>query len=87
MEDAEFIQRMKERIASAAGREIELEIDQEDKHRFTIDFSPSVPKVILGADVLAYSGLARMLSQYAILCLKERREVGEEEFLRYLRRN
>ena len=42
---------------------------------------------IIGADALNYPGLARMFLQYSILCLRERRKVGEEEFLRYLRRN
>ena len=87
MEDAEFIERMKQKIAAAAGLDIELEIDAEDKRRFSIDLSTPVPRVVFGSDALEYSGLARMLSQYAILCLKERREVAEDEFLRYLRRN
>ncbi|MEE9285636.1 MAG: hypothetical protein V3V35_07925 [Dehalococcoidia bacterium] len=87
MEDAEFVQRMQERIEAAAGCSIVLEIDSDDAQRLFVDFSAPMPRVVFGSDALLHSGLARMFMQYAVLCLKERRQVDEEEFLRYLRRN
>ncbi len=87
MEDAEFLHQMKKRIESAAGTAIDLEIDPEDKRRISIDLAGPVPRLVFGSDILLHAGLARMYSQYAILCLKERRQVGEQEFLLFLRRN
>ncbi|MSQ25861.1 MAG: hypothetical protein EXR49_06270 [Dehalococcoidia bacterium] len=87
MDDAEFVQRMKQRIESAAGMTIELVIDEADKRRIEVDVTAAVPRVVFGSDTLAHAGLARMFSQFAILCLKEQRQVSEEEFIRYLRRN
>jgi len=87
MEDAEFITQLKEKIEASSGVAIEFEVDHDDGQRFAIDFSDSPPKVIFGSEAIENAGLARMFSQYAILCLKEGREVGKEEFLLYLRRN
>jgi hypothetical protein len=87
MEDTEFLQKLKEKIEASTGTPIHLEIDREDKRRLLVDLGTSPVKVTLGADVLENAGLARMFSQYAILCLKERRVVQEQEFLLYLRRN
>ena len=87
MDDDEFIDRMKEKIESTAETLIELVIDDQDKRRLEVDLSESRPKVIFGSDALLYSGLARMFSQYAILCLKERRLVEQQEFLLFMRRN
>ncbi|MCH8190241.1 MAG: hypothetical protein IIC80_02690 [Chloroflexi bacterium] len=87
MDDAEFVERMKERIESAVGRAIDLEIDGQEAQRLSVDLSAATPMVVFGADALLHDGMARMFMQYAILCLREQREVGEDEFLRYLRRN
>ena len=87
MEDLEFIQRLKEKIESISGTAIDLEIDREEQRRCSIDLSMPVPRVVFGSDALSQAGLARMFSQYAILCLKERRQVGEAEFRLFLRRN
>lgn len=87
MEDREFIERLKQKVESNAGTAIVLEIDREDPRRLSIDFSGDVPKVSLGYDVIEYPGLARMFSQYAILSIREHREISEIEFLMFLRRN
>ena len=87
MDDDEFVDRMKEKIESAAETLIELIIDDQDKRRLDVDLSEPTPKVTFGSDALLHSGLARMFSQYAILCLKERRLVEQEEFLLFMRRN
>lgn len=87
MEDKDFLSQLKSKMESNTGSPIDLEIDQENKRQLSVDFSGSCPKVVFGADVIEYPGLARMFSQYAILSIKERREVGETEFLAFLRRN
>ena len=87
MDDTEFVQRMKQRIESAADTTIELVIDEADKRRIEVDVTAPVPRVVFGSDTLVHAGLARMFSQFAILCLKQNRQVSEEEFIRYLRRN
>lgn len=87
MEDEDFITELKAKIEASSGVAIEFEVDREDGQRFAIDLSDSPPKVVFGVDAIENAGLARMFSQYAILCLKEGREVGKEEFLLYLRRN
>ncbi len=87
MDDTEFLRKLQDKIEGATGTPIQLEIDREDKRRLLVDLGTTPVKVTLGADVLENAGLARMFSQYAILCLKERRVVQEQEFLLYLRRN
>ncbi len=87
MDDAEFTRRLKEKIEAAAGTAIELEIDRADKRRLSIELAAAPPKVVFGSDALSDAGVARMFSQYAILSLKERREIPQQEFLLYLRRN
>lgn len=87
MDDNEFARLLKEKIELAAGMNIAFEVDHADKERLAIDFSDGVPKVIFGIEAITNAGLARMFSQYAILCLKEGREVNNQEFLLYLRRN
>ena len=87
MDDAEFIDQLKAKLESTTGTPIELEIDRGDPKRLSVDFSGLFPKVSLGSDVLEYPGLARMFSQFAILSIRERREVSEMEFTAFLRRN
>ncbi|MBI4233971.1 MAG: hypothetical protein HY686_05965 [Chloroflexi bacterium] len=87
MEDLEFLRRIKERIQQGTGVSVELELSREERASVSVDFSTPVPRIVFGADALTYPGLARMFMQYAVLCLRERRKVSEEEFLRFLRRN
>ncbi len=89
MDDATFLVKTKEKIEKAVGCPIELRLGYESKGagRVAVDFSGAVPVVTFGADALKHAGLARMFSQYAILCLKERHQVSEQEFFLFLRRN
>lgn len=87
MDDQQFIDQLKEKVESNSGSLIDLEIDREEERRLSVDFSGTLPRVIFGSGVLAYPGLARMFSQFAILSIKERREVSQTEFLLFLRRN
>ncbi len=87
MDDTEFVQRIKQRIEGATGTIIELSIDADKRSGISVDLSSPTPRVTFGADAIKYSGLARMFTQYTILCLKEKRKVSDEEFIHYLRRN
>lgn len=87
MDDAEFLRRLQERIERSAGENIELVVDYDHPGRVAVDFSGARPKVILGAHALKYPGLARMFMQYAMLALRQRRPIQEQEFLLFLRRN
>lgn len=87
MDDTTFIDQLKSKVETSSGTNIELEIDRNDARRLSIDFSGPTPKVSLGFDVMEYPGLARMFSQYAILAIRQHREIGELEFLSFLRRN
>lgn len=87
MDDTEFLQRLKERIESSTDVTVEVDLDTDDPCNVSVDFTSAVPRVIVGADALKYPGLARMLMQYAILCLKTGRVAPQEEFLAFLRRN
>jgi hypothetical protein len=85
MEDAEFLRRMRERIQQSTGRAVELVLGEEGE--FALDLAARVPRVVMGKDVLQYAGKARMLTEYVILCLKQGRQVPEQEFQLFLRRN
>jgi hypothetical protein len=87
MDDKEFLRRLKEKIERTAGTAIELSIDTGDPRKIAIELAATPPKVVFGSDALKDTGIARMFSQYAILALKERRQISEDEFLLYLRRN
>ena len=87
MEDEEFLAQLKQKVEASAGSAIDLHIDQEDKRKLVVDFTGGTPRVVFGADVIEYPGLARMFSQYAILSIRERRQVSEMEFQMFLRRN
>ncbi|GBD10706.1 hypothetical protein HRbin23_00351 [bacterium HR23] len=87
MDDAEFLRRLQERIERSTGEAIELVVDYDHPGRVAVDLESPRPKVIVGSDALKYPGLARMFMQYAILALRQRRPVEEQEFLLYLRRN
>jgi hypothetical protein len=85
MDDAEFLKRMRERIEQSTGLTVELALGEEGE--FSVDVDARTPRVVMGKDALLFSGRARMLMQFAILCLRERRQVSEDEFLRFLQRN
>ena len=87
MDDDEFISQIKRRIQQSAGFTVELEVDHQNLRKVAVDFTDSIPRIVFGADALEYPGMARMFIQHAILCLRERRQVDEQELLLFLRRN
>ena len=87
MDDAEFIQRMRQRIEESTGVAVTLELDHVQPQEVEVFFTGDTPRVVMGADALQHAGLARMFIQYAILAIREGRNIDHEEFTRFLRRN
>ena len=87
MDDSDFIRRMKARIEASSGQAIELKLDTGKPDAISVEFSSPIPQVVMGADVLKFSGLARMFMQYVILSLRMGRKVEQDEFFLFMRRN
>ena len=87
MEDQEFVERIREKIERMTGRQVELRIDEEDSSQIGIELHGETPLVILGNNVLEYSGFARMGIEYAVACIREDRAIDPLEFHVLLARN
>ncbi|MCH8989732.1 MAG: hypothetical protein IIA92_13125 [Chloroflexi bacterium] len=87
MEDQEFVGRIQEKIERLTGRQIELRIDEEDASKIGVELHGDLPLVILGNNVLEYSGFARMGIEYAVACIREERAIEPMEFHVLLARN
>ena len=87
MNDQEFIDRIQEKIERLTGKDIELRIDDDDGGNLGVDFSRRVPLVVMGHNILQYSGFARLCTEYAVASIREQRELSEIEFQMLLARN
>ena len=87
MEDNEFVERIQEKIERMTGRQVELRIDEEDSSQMGVELRDDLPLVILGNNVLQYSGFARMGIEYAVACIREERAIDPMEFHVLLARN
>ena len=87
MNDQQFIDRIQEKIENLTGREIELRIDDDNGGQLQVDFSREVPLVIMGHNILEYSGFARLCTEYAVASIRQQREIPEIEFQLLLARN
>ena len=87
MEDHEFVERIREKIERLTGRQVELRIDGEDASMIGVELQGDMPLVILGSNVLEYSGFARMGIEYAVACIREERAIAPVEFHVLLARN
>lgn len=87
MEDVEFVERIREKIERMSGRQIELRIDAEDSSQLGVELNGDMPLVILGDNVMEYSGFARMGIEYAVACIREERAIDRVEFHVLLARN
>ena len=87
MDDAEFLHRIQQRIEESTGVRVIIELDHKEPGLIDVSVDGPQPRVLMGANALKHAGLARMFIQYAILCIRENRQVGHEEFERWLRRN
>ena len=87
MDDQDFLDSIKAKIERLTGTEIQVHLDMADSNRIRVELERTAPEVILGADVLEYSGFARMAIEYAVACIREGRELGPLEFQVLLARN
>ena len=87
MDDQEFLDRVKAKIERLSATEIELQLDRDDKNQIMLDLERPTPQVVLGSNILEYSGFARMAIEYAVASIRERRQLGALEFHILLARN
>ncbi len=87
MEDQEFVDRIRDKIERLTGRKVELRIDEEDSGQIGVELHGDMPVVILGNNVLEYSGFARMGIEYAVACIRAERAIDPVEFHVLLARN
>ena len=87
MNDQEFIDRIQDKIENLTGRDIELRIDDDEGGQLQVDFSRDVPLVVMGHNILQYSGFARLCTEYAVASIRQQREIPEIEFQMLLARN
>ena len=87
MNDQQFIDRIQEKIESMTGRDIELRIDDDNGTQLEVDFAREVPVVVMGHNILEYSGFARLCTEYAVASIRQQRVIPEIEFQLLLARN
>ena len=87
MEDAEFLDRIQEKIQMLTQKKIELRLDHEDANQLLVELEREVPLVILGSNVLQFSGFARMCVEYVVESIRQRRPLELLEFHLLLARN
>ena len=87
MEDEEFLERLRAKIAGRTGAQVHLELDKRDPWTMSVKLDEGGGKVTLGAGVLRYPGFARMCMEYAVACIRARREITPLEFHVLLQRN
>ncbi len=87
MDDQEFQYRIREKIERLTGKDIQLDISQTEESQLAVELSGPVPWVTLGSGVLKYPGFARMAVEYAVVCIRQERNIGWLEFQVLLRRN
>ena len=87
MEDQEFLEKMKAKIETMAGKSVSMVIDSEKADRLEVDPDQFEPKVVVGSAVLEYPGFARMCIEYAVASIREGRRISALEFHMVLGRN
>lgn len=87
MENQEFVDRIQQKIERLTGRQIDLRIDENDSSQIGVELHGETPLVILGDNVMEYSGFARMGIEYAVACIREERALDPVEFHVLLARN
>ena len=87
LEDEQFVERIGEKIERLTGRKIELRIDHLDASKLQVEFDREIPLVVLGNNVIRYSGFARMCIEYAAASIQSQRPIDVLEFHLLLARN
>ena len=87
MDDEQFIQRIQEKIERLTGCSIELKIDHDQGNQLQVELEREVPLVVMGSNVIAYAGFARMCVEYAVASIRQKRPMQMLEFHLLLARN
>lgn len=87
MDDQKFLDRVKAKIERLTGVEIRLEVDFSDENQVKVELSSTPPQVTVGSNALKFPGFARMAVEYAVVSIREERELGSLEFHALLARN
>ena len=87
MEDDEFLDRIQGKIQRLTEKRIELRVDHEDANQLMVELEGEVPLVILGSNVLQFSGFARMCVEYVVESIRQHRPLDLLEFHLLLARN
>ncbi len=87
MEDDEFLDRIQMKIQRLTQKRIELRVDHEDANQLRVELEREVPLVILGSNVLEFSGFARMCIEYVVESIRQHRPLDLLEFHLLLARN
>ena len=80
MEDDEFVERIHRKIERMTQRAVEVQVDREELNQLQVDLHREVPLVVVGSNVLRYSGFARMCIEYAVESIKQQRTIDTLEF-------
>ncbi len=87
MEEDEFLDRIQGKIQRLTQKRIELRLDHEDVNQLLVELEREVPLVILGSNVLQFSGFARMCVEYVVESIRRHRPLDLLEFHLLLARN
>ncbi len=87
MEDDEFLDKIQGKIQRLTQKRIELRVDHEDANQLMVELEGEVPLVILGSNVLHFSGFARMCVEYVVESIRQHRPLDLLEFHLLLARN
>ena len=87
MDDDEFVARIHRKIERMTQRAVEVQVDREELNQLQVDLHRDVPLVVVGSNVLQYSGFARMCIEYAVESIKQQRTIDTLEFHLLLARN
>ena len=87
MEDEEFLESIKAKIARLTGIHVHLELDSSNPWSMTVEMKGPEVRVTLGKGSLRYSGFARMCVEYAVASIRAGREITPLEFHVLLQRN
>ncbi len=87
MNDEQFLQKIREKIARLTEREVQVVIDESSEGSVSVEMGAPVPRVVLSPQVVEYPGLARMSIEYAVACIQRGHELNVLEFHMLLRRN
>ena len=87
MDDEQFVHRVRGKIERLTGRRVDLQIDHEVTNKLDVDFNHEVPQVVLGANIIHYSGFARLCIEYVAASIQRERLIDHLEFHLLLARN